>query len=427
MLSSLSSPICLSAAKQVPTVELSYDHAISLVAQWLASGDLEKARALVGLLERQYPDDRQVAFLAAQAALAERDYHSAIRRLRRILSADPSLVRVRLELARALFLGGERAAARRHFEIALGGDLPDAARKNIQRYLQEIQTQTSSFELTVLVGPNSNPNHATTADSITLFGVNYKLNPDAQAASAVGAEITGAGKRAFGADEHSFLSTYFELHEYPGYYADFAFLQITAGHNFLRGNSVWSVEAGPLGALYQGRELYTGATLTASHGSPLGPRAGVTEFVTARRLEYVSDFSYLSATQIWLGASVRYALGGRTILWATLTPGLNAAADSAYGYRAAELSVGGAADLGRGMSVEASAAFDEFRYQAPQPMFQVTRRDRLTRLNLSIIARDWALQGFAPKLMIGSARNDSNIPLYEYTRTSVGLGVTKRF
>ncbi len=48
----------------------------------------------------------------------------AIAEFRAMLVANPKLVRVHLELARAFFLKGEDSLARRHFEIVLAGKTP---------------------------------------------------------------------------------------------------------------------------------------------------------------------------------------------------------------------------------------------------------------------------------------------------------------
>ena len=59
------------ASEAGPRVELSYEQAVSLVAHWLVEGDIKNARALVGLLDTQYPDDLEVSFLVAQTDIAE--------------------------------------------------------------------------------------------------------------------------------------------------------------------------------------------------------------------------------------------------------------------------------------------------------------------------------------------------------------------
>ena len=53
----------------------------------------------------------------------------------------PGLVRVRLELARALFLKGENDLSRRHFEQVLAGNPPAPVLANVRRFLAEIRAR----------------------------------------------------------------------------------------------------------------------------------------------------------------------------------------------------------------------------------------------------------------------------------------------
>ena len=59
----------------------------------------------------------------------------AIIALLAILVDRPELVRVRLELARAFFYKGEDTLARGHFERVLAGEVPEAVKVNVQRFL----------------------------------------------------------------------------------------------------------------------------------------------------------------------------------------------------------------------------------------------------------------------------------------------------
>ena len=65
----------------------------------------------------------------------------AIAAFREMLVVDPTLVRVRLELARAFFLKGEDRLARRHFETVLAGDVPQEVAANVRRFLAEIRAR----------------------------------------------------------------------------------------------------------------------------------------------------------------------------------------------------------------------------------------------------------------------------------------------
>ncbi len=81
----------------------------------------------------------------------------AIAAFRKMLVADPSLVRVRLELARAFFLKGEDTLARRHFEQVLAGKPPAGVALNIQRFLAQIRARKRwSVRVGMAVAPDSN-------------------------------------------------------------------------------------------------------------------------------------------------------------------------------------------------------------------------------------------------------------------------------
>ena len=88
----------------------------------------------------------------------------AIAAFRKMLVANPGLVRVRLELGRAFFLKGEDSLARRHFEIALAGKPPAAVALNINRFLKIMRARKRwSVRLGMAVAPDSNI-AATTAE-----------------------------------------------------------------------------------------------------------------------------------------------------------------------------------------------------------------------------------------------------------------------
>ena len=81
----------------------------------------------------------------------------AIAAFRKMLVADPSLVRVRLELARAFFLKEEDTLARRHFEIVLAGKPPAAVALNVNRFLAQIRARKRwSVRVGAAIAPDSN-------------------------------------------------------------------------------------------------------------------------------------------------------------------------------------------------------------------------------------------------------------------------------
>ena len=81
----------------------------------------------------------------------------AIAAFRKMLVANPSLVRVRLELARAFFLKEEDSLARRHFEIVLAGEPPAAVALNVNRFLNIMRARKRwSVRVGAALAPDTN-------------------------------------------------------------------------------------------------------------------------------------------------------------------------------------------------------------------------------------------------------------------------------
>jgi tetratricopeptide (TPR) repeat protein len=408
------------------TIELSLDEAIALATRLLVEARTEQAASVVRALKQSFPDQPQVLFLEGQVALQEGRYADAVEGFRRILSRDPGLVRVRLELARALFLARDFQAARYHFEQVLGGDLPEPVRQNVYRFLTRIDAETSWLSLTLSVGPDSNPSFATTAESVDIFGRKFVLSPEARAREAVGLVAFAQARKAFGAENRAFLRGDIELREFPDSYADFIYAQSTLGRNFVSGSTVWTAELGPLGSLYQGRGLYWGGIAQLTHASPLSPRVLSSQFVALKGLSY-DEFSYLSGAQVWSGADVRYSIDSVSGFSMGVLLGRNWAAESPYSYSALQLSAGYARELPRRFNTSVRVTVSQYDYDSPLPLFEKVREDKLVVLDLTVIARDWAVRGFAPMVTVGFSWSDSTIELFEYQRQYFGVGITRNF
>ena len=103
----------------------------------LAAGALDDAELL---LDGVVPSDEHIDdldFLYGTIAMARGDWETAIARFRAMLARDPTLVRVRLDLALAHFQARQDGRATYHFRQALGApDLPPAARDNALAFLE---------------------------------------------------------------------------------------------------------------------------------------------------------------------------------------------------------------------------------------------------------------------------------------------------
>ena len=117
------------------TVAISDTAAVQLL---IANGRLDDAQKLLARILEKSPDDSEGLFLLGTVAVAQADYDKAISLFRRLLVKEPDAERVRLELARAFFLKGDYQNADRQFRFARAGDLPDAAKQNIDQFLGAI-------------------------------------------------------------------------------------------------------------------------------------------------------------------------------------------------------------------------------------------------------------------------------------------------
>ena len=418
--------LSVSARAESLSITVGYDQAVGLAAKWILQKEFGPARKMLAKLEEAYPADPQVRFLEGQLAFAEGDYGRAVAIYRRMLSKDPGLLRVRLELARALFAARDYAAAQYHFEIALGQTLNEQVREKIFAFLRAIRGRTSWFRLSAVFGPDSNPSFATDARTINILGTTFVLNPDARARKSFGADITAQARYAFGKDNRYFVGGALERRDYAGSYADSDALELTVGRSVVVGESLWSAEFGPLLADYQGKGLYHGAIVRFTNARPFGERLLSNSYLSLKRLDY-PDYDYLSGDQYWGGTSLRYALDPTAGVSASVSIGRAYARDAPYRYRAVQGVLGFSKELPARFNVQMQVSASRYVYDEPVPLFGADRTDRLMQVDLVVTARDWSFSGFAPTLTLSAGRNDSTIPLYSYRRRFAGIGITREF
>ena len=129
----------------------------------------------------------------------------AIAAFRKMLVADPSLVRVRLELARAFFLKEEDTLARRHFEIVLAGKPPAAVALNVNRFLNIMRARKRwSVRVGVALAPDSNLTARSDERTILIdvFGqrLPFTYNAEDQPRSGIGLAAWAGGEYQYPLD-----------------------------------------------------------------------------------------------------------------------------------------------------------------------------------------------------------------------------------
>ena len=185
---------------QEPQREIPAETLIEAARAALTAGALDDAELLLDGVEPSAEHIDDLDFLYGTIALARGDWEAAIARFRAMLARDPTLVRVRLDLALAYFQARQDGNAASHFRQALGApDLPPAARDNALRFLDEIRRRrTWSVSTQVALAPDNNINAATRARIVELFGLPAELSEDARQTSGVGLSVNVTGTHEAG-------------------------------------------------------------------------------------------------------------------------------------------------------------------------------------------------------------------------------------
>ena len=190
----------------------------------LSQGRGGEALAIIRPVAEARPDSDQATFSMGLAALAVADaavragvkpkkppakdhFDLAIRAFRGMLVKHPTNLRVRLELARALFsrgncitpprnlvkhlLGDDCWSAEQHFLRVLGADAPPQVVLNVRRFIQVCRARKrASGSLSLALAPDTNVNTSTSAQTIPIFGLPFQLDDQARAKSGIG--VVGA-------------------------------------------------------------------------------------------------------------------------------------------------------------------------------------------------------------------------------------------
>jgi len=394
--------------------------------QLLEGGHIDEAQAIVTRLRALPNPELQVLFLSGALYFLKGRYSDAAEEFRLMLARDPTLVRPRLELARALFMAREYNAARYHFEQVLASPLPEMVRINVLNYLTLIRERVPSFTFSFDIVADSNPKQATSSSIVEIGGLLYQLNQNALAQRATGVLLTAAGKVPLPSDPSWFVRGYVENYDYPGGELDQGYGQLLAGKHIDLGAHGLDFEGGAHLARYSGHTLYQGATWRASDFIRLGQTVALNVALEARDLRY-EDFPFLSGWQYVGNVEVRHAITPASSIFGGLTYVRGLAAEDPYAYTGYGINVRYTHELKGGWIGSVFYQYSWYGFDGVDPFFGAVRVDNDNRFELSITNRYLSYKGFAPRLTVGSDDRRSNLELYSYRRTYVRVGVVTEF
>ena len=125
------SPVMAESQQSLPTL-------IARADKVFAHGNSQLAFELYNQAFRLEPDDAEVNFKLGQAAVAVKDFETAVMAFERVLFVNPDNLQAKIEMAKSFYYLGSEETARQYFSEVLEADIPDEARAAISSFLAEM-------------------------------------------------------------------------------------------------------------------------------------------------------------------------------------------------------------------------------------------------------------------------------------------------
>ena len=363
-------------------------------------------------------------------------FNEAIGAFHAMLVEEPGLLRVRLELARAFYLKGEDALARRHFILVLGADPPEPVAVNVRRFLAEIQGRGRwSYRLGAALAPDSNIGGTSDERTIYIFNLPFERDVEELTTSGIGVSVWGGAEYQKPLSERVRIraGAEFARREYEHSQFDQLFVGTHLGPR-------WQIDGDTgLSLLASARQRWLG---TVPDNRELGGRVEVN-----RRL---SRSVTLSGTASWHGrryrtrdyldgpvfdATLRASWIAMPTVRLQLSGGVGRERPTSLRFRSrtewlgADLSV--ILPLGFNAGLGAEVRWTDYHESAggwfPHISDGSAREDRTQSIRASVHNRGFTLMGFSPELVVVHEERETNAQLYDFKRTRGEIRFVRQF
>lgn len=326
--------------------------------------------------------------------------------------------RVKLELARVLYLKGEYAQAKVLFqEISNRSDTPWRVVDNIGHFVRNIEERTGYIKFGVTIVSDSNPRNLAQKD-FTIGGV--LVTPTEAPKRVWGLRYSVRGWQPLASGVSGYANASYA--DFPGQEID----RFTADGGLLKNLSASGRVRGKAGVEFStldGAHLY--------HFPYVGVDAVVAESETSRataelKLGRVSfpDARYLDATQTNAAFSVRRTLADTAALSISGSVEHGDTKERAYTYCGWDAGPG--IDTfwpGSAFVIGARAAVGARKYAEVDPLFGQRRSDAKARFDVSIGNKSWRWRSSYVSLVGTIERSSSNIGFYSYRKANASIVV----
>ena len=396
----------------------------------IAEGRLNDAAAALAAVDPKTVDPNDLDFLAGTLALRRGDNKGAAEHFRAVLARDPTILRVRLDLARALFFDGDDEGAAYHFRLAQAAGLPPEVQSNVDRFLGEIRRRRH-WTLDVLAGiaPDNNINAATVTKTVNLFGIPFQLDQNAQKSSGIGfvGAVSGGYQFDLDADRRLVVGAAANDLDYEGNRFDDRSAGVFIGPRFiLSGDAEVTVKAEANRRWYAGRPYSWGAGGRIEAEYALSPRILMSGWFDGQQVTY-TQIALDDGPVFSTGMALTYGLDQASFVRGDFTLLREQTSDPAFADFQYIPGISYYRDLPAGFGVLVGANADWARYDKPLFVFGTTRRDSSASFRLGISNKRISWLGITPTITYVHTNRFSDIPLYAFERDRAEFSLNRSF
>lgn len=362
----------------------------------------------------QTDDPLQILFLLGLHELTTGNYIAAVQ-VFKSLSLQTDSLRVKLELARALFLDLQYKQAKTLLEeVQSSPETPYPVKESIQFYLDQIDVVLGTIKYGLSIVTDSNPRNFTDSRRIKIAGKTLTLNPPSDNKDVVGIRYNLLATKALTDD--GLLTGYLRTSyaDFPNTSFDSLYADLGTILSFKK-NRVLRIRLGLEESIYAGDHLYDFPYL----GFMLFPRP-LHQFQLHGEFKIgklrVPDAPHLDALNFSLTTSLTRKVTDNSLATANIFLEHSITDERAYTYQGG--SIGTSLDLPIFVvwRLKPYVTIGERLYKDRDPFFGKTRRD--TRKTAGIVCKldNLKMFGLTPALGITYEKNSSSLDYFSYDK-----------
>lgn len=377
----------------------------------------------------------EAEFLVGLAALERGEPEVAIPIFQRILSRQPGLIRVRLELARAYFFAERWQRARQEFFNVLSADIPDPVRQNVLRFIRAIDARRGfEWDLSIALAElGDGRNFQSDTIDLNIGGLVLPFTLERSDNTELGFEIDGAARlrTRLGSLGNTALTASGEVFWDVDAARDKDLRDATYG---LRGSLRFSAPRATysFGVIGDRRDLQDrkweeriGIETAAERRS----EGGLSVFASATALSVENlQLDDLDGTLVAWQVGVARAFGGFGSIGAAFFGEHRGVSAGFEGYDTFGARAFGRVDTKFGFEISPSLFWERRHYRETNPIFTADPDQTRWGAVLRVLKSDiFIARGFSPFVEIGYEKVTSDITAFSYDETAIQIGLDRQF